>query len=36
MTYNILKGNEIVKAAIKRRKFLISCEEDNIKGEEDE
>jgi hypothetical protein len=34
MTYNIFKNNNIVKKAINDNKFLISCDKDNIKGEE--
>jgi hypothetical protein len=35
MTYNIFYNNNIVKNAIKKNKFLISCEKDNIYSEQD-
>ena len=35
MTYNIFYNNKIVKNAMKRNKFLISCDKDIINSEQD-
>ena len=35
MTYNIFYNNKIVKNAMKKNKFLISCDKDIIYSEQD-